>query len=117
MVKGLRSPDLMHLDLMNTYNASKSQTFWKLRVPAAVPFLMTSMKVAIAASLVGAIVGELPTGAVAGIGAKLLNASYFSNTIDVWSALVAGSIVAILLVGLVGLLGNAVNRAMGARPA
>lgn len=117
MVKGLRSPDLMHLDLMHTYNASASQTFWKLRVPAAVPFLMTSMKVAIAASLVGAIVGELPTGAVAGIGAKLLNASYFSNTIDVWSALVAGSIVALLLVGLVGLLGRFVNRAMGARPA
>lgn len=117
MVKGLRSPDLMHLDLMHTYNASKAQTFWKLRAPAAVPFLFTSMKVAIAASLVGAIVGELPTGAVAGIGAKLLNASYFSNTIDVWSALVAGSIVALLLVGLVGLLGRFVNRAMGARPA
>ena len=72
MVKGLRSPELIHLDLMHTYNASASQTFWKLRVPASVPFLFASMKVAVAASLVGAIVGELPTGAVAGIGAKLL---------------------------------------------
>ena len=71
MVKGLRSPEVMHLDLMRTYNASAWQTFWKLRVPASVPFFFTSIKVAVAASLVGAIVGELPTGAVAGIGSKL----------------------------------------------
>lgn len=116
MVKGLRSPELMHLDLMHTYNASPAQTFWKLRVPASVPFLFASMQVAIAASLVGAIVGELPTGAVAGIGAKLLNASYFSNTIDMWAALVAGSLVALLLVGVVAFAGRLVERRMGARP-
>ena len=98
MVKGLRSPEIMHLDLMHTYNASAAQIFWKLRVPASVPFLFASMKVAIAASLVGAIVGELPTGAVAGIGAKLLSGSYYSQTIEMWSALVAGSVVAALLV-------------------
>ena len=44
------------------------------------PFLFASMKVAIAISLVGAIVGELPTGAVAGIGARLLIGSYYSQT-------------------------------------
>ena len=117
MVKGLRSPEAMHLDLLRTYHASRSQTFWKLRAPAAVPYLFTSMKVAIAASLVGAIVGELPTGAVAGIGAKLLSASYFSQTIDMWAALVAGSIIAGLLVAIVGLAGRAVERSMGGRPA
>jgi NitT/TauT family transport system permease protein len=117
MVKGLRSPDLMHLDLMHTYNASASQTFWKLRVPASVPFLFASMKVAVAASLVGAIVGELPTGAVAGIGAKLLAGSYYSQTIDMWAALVAGSVVAALLVVLVGFVGRLVERSMGGRPA
>jgi NitT/TauT family transport system permease protein len=117
MVKGLRSPELMHLDLMHTYNASRAQIFWKLRVPASVPFLFASMKVAVAASLVGAIVGELPTGAVAGIGAKLLAGSYYSQTIDIWSALVAGSIVAALLVAAVGLAGRIVERTMGGRPA
>ena len=117
MVKGLRSPELTHLDLMHTYNASASQIFWKLRVPASVPFLFASMKVAVAASLVGAIVAELPTGAVAGIGSKLLAASYYSQTIDMWSALVAGSIVAALLVTVVGLAGRLVDRSMGARPA
>ena len=117
MVKGLRSPDALHLDLMRTYNASRAETFWKLRLPASVPFLFASMKVAIAASLVGAIVGELPTGAVAGIGAKLLSGSYYSQTIDMFSALVAGSLVAILLVTAVGLAGRLVASAMGARPA
>lgn len=117
MVKGLRSPDFLLLDLMRTYNAGRSAVFWKLRVPASVPFLFASMKVAIAASLVGAIVGELPTGAVAGIGAKLLGGSYYSQTIDMWSALLAGSVVAALLVALVGAVGNMVERSMGARPA
>ena len=116
MVKGLRSPEIMHLDLMHTYNATPWQTFWKLRVPASVPFLFTSMKVAIAASLVGAIVGELPTGAVAGIGAKLLVGSYYSQTIDMFAALVAGSVVAALLVTVVGIAGRITERAMGARP-
>jgi NitT/TauT family transport system permease protein len=116
MVTGLRSPEPIYLDLMRTYNASAAQLFWKLRVPASVPFLFTSMKVAIAASLVGAIVGELPTGAVAGIGAKLLQGSYYSQTIDMWAALVAGSIVAALLVTIVGIAGRLVDRSMGARP-
>lgn len=117
MVKGLRSPEIMHLDLMRTYNASPMQTFWKLRVPASIPFLFTSMKVAIAASLVGAIVGELPTGATAGIGSKLLAGSYYSQTIDIWAALVAGSLLAGILVAIVGLAGKMVDRAMGGRPA
>jgi len=115
MVKGLRSPEITHLDLMHTYNASRAATFWKLRLPASVPFLFASMKVAIAASLVGAIVGELPTGAQAGIGAKLLAGSYYSQTIEIFAALIAGSIVAILLVTAIGLAGRLTERAMGAR--
>jgi NitT/TauT family transport system permease protein len=117
MVKGLRSPEVMHLDLMRTYNATRLQVFWKLRVPASLPFLFASMKVAVAASLVGAIVAELPTGAVAGIGAKLLNGAYYSQTIDIWAALVAGSLVAVMLVALVGLAGRITDYAMGGRPA
>ncbi|MEQ1404234.1 ABC transporter permease [Neorhizobium sp. Rsf11] len=117
MVKGLRSPELIQLDLMRTYHASAAQTFWKLRVPASIPFLFTSMKVAIAASLVGAIVGELPTGAVAGIGSKLLAGSYYSQTIDIWAALIAGSVLAAILVTFVGVIAKIVDHAMGGRPA
>ncbi|MCR9135385.1 MAG: ABC transporter permease [Alphaproteobacteria bacterium] len=113
MVKGLRSPDPMHLDLMRTYNASNAQVFWKLRWPAAVPFLFTSMKVAVAISLVGAIVGELPTGAVAGLGARLLTGSYYGQTIQIWSALISAAVLAALLVFLVDLASRVVQRRMG----
>jgi NitT/TauT family transport system permease protein len=113
MVKGLRSPDALQTDLMRTYNAKGSQTFWKLRLPASVPYLFTSMKVAVAASLVGAIVGELPTGAVAGLGARLLAGSYYGQTIQIWSALIAAAILAAALVAFVGLIGRFVERRMG----
>ncbi|MDA4844627.1 ABC transporter permease [Hoeflea poritis] len=113
MVKGLRSPDVMHLDLMRTYNSSRSQVFWKLRWPSAVPFLFTSMKVAVAISLVGAIVGELPTGAVAGLGARLLTGSYYGQTIQIWSALVSAAVLAAMLVMLVDLSSRIVMNRMG----
>ncbi|MGH6760695.1 MAG: ABC transporter permease [Phyllobacterium sp.] len=116
MVKGLRSPEVMHLDLMRTYNASPSEVFWKLRWPASVPFLFTSMKVAVAISLVGAIVGELPTGAVAGLGARLLAGSYYGQTVQIWSALIAAALMAAVLVAVIDVIGNMVNRRMGARP-
>ena len=117
MVKGLRSPDPIQLDLMRTYSASRWQTFWKLRVPTSMPFLFTSMKVAVAASLVGAIVAELPTGAAAGIGSKLLAGSYYSQTIDMWAALIAGSALAAALVTIVGIGARIVDRRMGVRTA
>ncbi len=115
MVKGLRSPEIMHLDLMRTYNASKAQVFWKLRWPASMPYLFTSMKIAVAISLVGAIVGELPTGAVAGIGARLLAGSYYGQTVQIWAALIAAALMAAVLVSLIGLIANLVNRRMGVR--
>jgi NitT/TauT family transport system permease protein len=115
MVKGLRSPDPLQLDLMRTYSASPAQVLWKLRNPASVPFLFASLKVAIGISLVGAIVGELPTGAASGIGSRLLIGSYYSQTIQLFSALIAASVVAALLVTLVGLLDKIVLSRMGAR--
>ena len=113
MVKGLSSADDSHRDLMHTYSASGAQLFWKLRLPTSLPYLFTSMKVAVAISLVGAIVAELPTGAVAGLGARLLAGSYYGQTIQIWSALVVASILAAVLVALIGFLGNWVNRRMG----
>jgi NitT/TauT family transport system permease protein len=103
LVKGLRSPDPLQLDLMRTYSASPMQLFWKLRWPAAMPFLFTSLKVAISIALVGAIVGELPTGAQAGLGARLLAGSYYGQTIQIWSALVVSAVLGMGLVGLIGL--------------
>jgi NitT/TauT family transport system permease protein len=117
MVKGLTSPDPMQRDLMLTYSASLAQTLWKLRLPASVPYLFTGLKVAVAISLVGAIVGELPTGAQAGLGARLLAGSYYGQTIQIWAALFAAAILASVLVAAVSLLERIVNRRMGVRPA
>jgi NitT/TauT family transport system permease protein len=116
MVKGLNSPDVFHLDLMRTYNAGPSEILWKLRFPAAVPFLFTSLKVAIAIALTGAIVGELPTGAQGGLGSRMLVGFNFGQTMQVWSALIAGSILAAMLVFIVGEGERKVLRAMGAQP-
>lgn len=113
MVKGLRSPDPMHIDLMRTYKASRMQLFWKLRLPASVPFLFASMKVAIAISLVGAIVGELPTGAIAGLGARLLAGSYYGQTIQIWSALISAACMAAILISIVGLISHITLKRMG----
>lgn len=113
MVKGLRSPDVMLLDQMRTWNASSRQQFWKLRLPSSMPYLFTSMKIAMAASLVGAIVGELPTGAVAGLGARLLAGSYYGQTIQIWSALLMAATLAALLVGLIGLVQQLTLKRMG----
>jgi NitT/TauT family transport system permease protein len=115
MVKGLRSPDPLQLDLMRTYSATRPQFLWKLRLPASLPFLFASAKVAIATSLVGAVVGELPTGAQAGLGARLLSGSYFGQTVQIWSALVMAALLGVLLVAAVALVEKLVNRLMGAR--
>ena len=116
MVKGLRSPEPIQLDLMRTYNASAPQTFWKLRWPASVPYLFASMKVAVAISLVGAIVGELPTGAVAGLGARLLAGSYYGQTVQIWAALFAAALIAAVLVLLVDIAQRITLRTMGMAP-
>jgi NitT/TauT family transport system permease protein len=116
MVKGLTSPDVYLLDLMRTYNASKTEILWKLRLPAAVPFLFTSLKVAIAIALTGAIVGELPTGAQGGLGSRMLVGFNFGQTMQVWSPLFAGSILAAVLVYIVGRSEKIVLAKMGSAP-
>ncbi|SFS96589.1 NitT/TauT family transport system permease protein [Sulfitobacter marinus] len=113
MVKGLRSPDQMQLDQMRTWHASASQTFWRLRLPASMPYLFTSLKIAMAASLVGAIIGELPTGAVAGLGARLLAGSYYGQTIQIWSALLMAAALAAVLVGIIGMVQRITLKRMG----
>jgi len=116
MVKGLRSPDPLQLDLMRTYSANQIQTFLKLRVPASMPFLFASLKVAVAASLVGTVVAELTKSEDGGFGARLLGGSYYGQTIQIWAALFAAAACAWVLVSLVGVVDRVVTRSMGARP-
>ena len=115
MVKGLRSPDAMQLDLLKTYGASEGQVFRKLRLPASLPFFFASMKIAMAASLVGVIVAELPTGAVQGLGARMLIGSQFGQPLIMWAALVAASVLAAGLILVVTVIEKGLSRAMGVR--
>jgi len=114
MVKGLTSPDPLQLELMRTWSADTRQILWKLRWPAAIPYLFASLKVAITISLIGAIVAELPTGAEAGIGARLLSGSYYGQTVQLWAALVAAAVLSSGLIGIVALIERGVARRMGA---
>ncbi|WP_071674636.1 ABC transporter permease [Nioella nitratireducens] len=102
MVKGLRSPGSMDLDLLRTYSASRPQEFWKLRLPSSLPYLFASLKIGIAAALVGTIVAELPTGARFGLGARLLSGSYYGQTVQIWAALIMAAVCAAGLVWLIG---------------
>ncbi|ALG69841.1 ABC transporter permease [Azospirillum thiophilum] len=101
MVKGLRSADPLWLDLMRTYSASGIRAFWSLRLPASMPFLFASLKVSVAISVVGAIVGELPTGGQAGLGARLLSGSYYGQTVQIWAALIMASLLSVVLIAVV----------------
>lgn len=113
MVKGLRSPDGMQLDLLRTYNASNTQGFWKLRLPASAPYLFASLKIGISASLVGTIVAELPTGAKAGFGARMLVGDQYGQPLVSWAALIAAAITAAALVGLFSMIERATLKRMG----
>ena len=113
MVKGLRSPEPMQLDLMRTYSATGRQVLAKLRWPASIPFLFPSLRIGISLALVGAIVGELPTGAQAGIGARLLLGSYYGQMTALWAALLIAAFLAIASIAVIGLVEALVRKSRG----
>ncbi|GAB4215129.1 MAG: hypothetical protein OHK0022_54660 [Roseiflexaceae bacterium] len=80
MLRGLRSVPPDALALMRSYAASPAQVFLKLRLPAALPHLFTALKIASTASVIGAIVAELPAGSKQGVGVMLLNAAQYYNS-------------------------------------
>lgn len=102
-LRGLRSPDPMALDLMHSYAASKWAIMWKLRFPAALPYIFTSLKISATASVVGAIIGELPSGIRDGLGGAILNFNsyYISGPARLWAAIIASAFVGIFFYILV----------------
>lgn len=116
MAKGLRSPDPLHLDLLRTYSASPLQVLRVLRLPASRPFLFASLKVGVAASLVGTVVAEVTKSEDGGLGARLLAGSYYGQTVQIWAALLVAALCGAALVGIVsGVERLALRRAGGAR--
>jgi len=112
MVKGLRTPDAMQLDQMRTWSASVPQVLWKLRLPAAMPYLFASLKIGVAASLVGTIVGELPVQR-GGLGARMLAGSYYGQTTQIWAALFMAALLAALLIWAIVAIERRTLRRMG----
>lgn len=98
MIRGLRSPDPRALELMRSYAASDWGVFWKLRMPASMPYLFTALKVAATASIVGAIVGEGPGGIPDGLGRAIINFNnqYISGPEKLWATIVACALLGIL---------------------
>lgn len=92
MVKGFKSSDPLALELMRSYAANTWQVYWKLRLPIALPYLFTGLKIGATASLVGAIIAELPFGSTTGLGARLLVATTYEQTIVWWSTMLAASL-------------------------
>ena len=79
-LRGLQSPTSAEFELMQSYAATWTQTLWRLRLPASVPYLFAALKIAATASVVGAIVGEISAGVNGGIGRRLLNEAFNYTT-------------------------------------
>ena len=116
MVKGLKSPEQLEIDQMKTWSATGPQVLLKLRLPKSMPYLFTSLKLAMAASLVGAIVGELPSGGGGGLGFRMLSGSTFGNTLQIWSRLFSAAILAAALIAIIGFLQKIVLNKMSLEP-
>lgn len=96
-LRGLRSPDPRAMELMRSYGASRWAVYWKLRLPASVPYLFTALKVAATAAIVGAIIGEGPGGVKEGLGKAIIsyNQQYITGPEKLWAT--------ILIAGLAGI--------------
>ncbi len=104
-LRGLRSPEWTATEMFRSYAARPTETLWKLQVPAALPYIFTALKVSATASIVGAIVGELPSGFGEGLGRALLqfNQAFTSDPSKLYAAVLVASVAGIFFVALVTL--------------
>src|SRR5581483_11306757 len=97
-LRGLSSADPRALELMRTYAASRWSVLWKLRVPASLPYVFAALKLAATASVVGAIIGELPSGLQSGLGGAIINFNqYYSfEPQELWATNIVAAALGIL---------------------
>jgi NitT/TauT family transport system permease protein len=96
-IRGLHSADRRALELMRSYAAGNWRILWKLRVPAALPYIFAALKVSATASIVGAIIGELPSSIQGGLGGAILNfAQYYSfQPQNLWATNIVAAVLGI----------------------
>jgi NitT/TauT family transport system permease protein len=106
MLRGLQSPPAAGVELMRSYAAGWWRTLIKLRFPAALPYLFPSLRLAGAAAVVGAVVGEISTGTRGGIGRLLIEYAReaTSDPAKVYTAMLGAALLGLVVAGLVGLL-------------
>jgi NitT/TauT family transport system permease protein len=86
-LRGLTSADPRALELMRSYAAGPLQILWKVRIPSSLPFLFAAFKISATASVVGAIIGELPASIQDGLGGAILNFNqyYATSPASLWA--------------------------------
>ncbi|TMD30004.1 MAG: ABC transporter permease subunit [Chloroflexi bacterium] len=111
-LRGLRAADPRAFELLRSYAASGRQVLRQLRLPASVPYLFAAFRIAAAASVIGAIIGELPSGISDGLGSAILNYNqyYILGPEKLWATIIACSFVGIAFVGLVRLAESLLTR-------
>ena len=97
-LRGLLSPDPRALELMHSYAARNWATLWKLRVPSALPYIFTALKIAATASVVGAIIGEAPASIQEGLGGAIINFNqyYVLEPENLWATNLYAAVLGIL---------------------
>ena len=105
-LQGLRSPEPTAVELMESYAASSWDILWKLRVPSALPYIFTALKVSATASVVGAIIGELPSGIADGLGRIILNYNqyYATGPERLWASILFASFTGMVFFLIISLL-------------
>jgi NitT/TauT family transport system permease protein len=111
-LRGLRAADARAFELMRSYAGKWWQVLWKLRLPTSVPYLFTALRIAAASSVIGAIIGELPSGIPDGLGSALLNYNqyYTQGPERLWATIVMCSILGLTFVGLIRLAESRLTR-------
>lgn len=104
-IRGLRSADPRAQELMSSYAASPWQVLWRLRIPASMPYLFTALKIAAPASVVGAIIGELPSAIQGGLAGAILNFNqyYIANPPSLWATILIAAVLGIAFFGVIAL--------------
>ncbi|GAB2867554.1 hypothetical protein GCM10022221_80500 [Actinocorallia aurea] len=105
LLRGLQSPAHEALELMDSYSAGWWATLVKLRLPAALPFLFPALRLAGAAAVVGAVVGEISTGTRGGIGRLIIEYSReaTSDPAKVYTAMLGAALLGLAVTGLLTL--------------
>ena len=111
-LRGLASADPRALELMQSYAASRWSILWKLKVPASLPYLFSAFKIAATASVVGAIIGELPSSIQDGLGGAILNFNqyYLSSPPSLWATNLIAALLGIAFFLIVALVEKLVVR-------